>query len=114
MDNSGSMGSPFDKYYYDRFGNLVELMDPEESTSSKTKMAIVNEAVVALLSHLKPDDRIGLVTFSDKAFTVDPLTDVGGKNLDMLKKRILTIGATYGTNMEGPGMAKGTGLFARH
>lgn len=60
LDNSGSMGSPFDKYYYDRFGNLVELMDPEEPTSAKTKMAIVNEAVVALLSHLKPGDRYRL------------------------------------------------------
>ncbi len=31
----------------------------------------------------------------------------------MLKKRILTIGATSGTNMEA-GMANGTGLFARY
>ena len=31
MDISGSMGSPFDKYYYDRFGNKVELKDEESA-----------------------------------------------------------------------------------
>ncbi|OPY50171.1 MAG: von Willebrand factor type A domain protein [Methanosaeta sp. PtaU1.Bin112] len=111
LDFSGSMGSPFDEYYYDRFGNKVEQKD-DDSTTSKTKMEIADESVVALLDHLKPDDRFGMVIFSDDAFLVDPLTSVADKNLDRLKSQILQIRETYGTNMEA-GMEKGTTLFDR-
>ena len=71
QDFSGSMGSSFDDYYYDRFGNRVE---QKEEDSGKTKMQIADESVVALLGHLLPEDRFGLVIFSDDAFLVDPLT----------------------------------------
>jgi Ca-activated chloride channel family protein len=111
LDFSGSMGSPFDEYYYDRFGNKVE-QKGDESSMSKTKMQIADESVVALLSHLKPEDRFGLVIFSDDAFLVDPLTSVADKDLDRLKSRILKIQETYGTNMEA-GMEEGTALFDR-
>jgi len=111
LDFSGSMGSPFDEYYYDRFGNKVE-QKGDESSISKTKMQIADESVVALLDHLKPEDRFGMVLFSDDAFLVDPLTSVADKNLDRLKSRILNIKETYGTNMEA-GMQKGTALFDR-
>ena len=111
LDFSGSMGSPFDEYYYDRFGNKVE-QKGDESSRSKTKMQIADESVVALLSHLKPEDRFGLVIFSDDAFLVDPLTSVADKDLDRLKNHILKIEETYGTNME-EGMEEGTALFDR-
>ena len=109
LDFSGSMGSPFDQYYYDRFGNKVE---QEADESGKTKMQIADESVVALLGHLKPDDRFGLVIFSDDAFLVDPLTSVGDKDLEKLKNRIMKIQETDGTNMEA-GMQEGTALFDR-
>ncbi|VVB68872.1 von Willebrand factor type A domain protein [uncultured archaeon] len=109
LDYSGSMGSPFDQYYYDRFGNKVELKADE---SGKTKMQIADESVVALLSHLKEGDRFGLVIFSNDAFLVDPLTPMEDKDLEKLKSRILEINETYGTNMEA-GMEKGTSLFER-
>jgi Ca-activated chloride channel family protein len=111
QDFSGSMGSPFDEYYYDRFGNKVE-QKGDKSSMSKTKMQIADESVVALLGHLMPEDRFGLVIFSDDAFLVDPLTSVADKDLDRLKSRILNIQETYGTNMEA-GMEKGTALFDR-
>jgi Ca-activated chloride channel family protein len=111
LDFSGSMGIPFDEYYYDRFGNKVEQKD-DETSISKTKMQIADESVVALLDHLKPEDRFGMVLFSDDAFLVDPLTSVADKNLDRLKSRILNIKETYGTNMEA-GMQMGTSLFDR-
>ncbi len=111
LDFSGSMGSPFDEYYYDRFGNKVE-QKGDESSMKKTKMQIADESVVALLAHLKPEDRFGLVIFSDDAFLVDPLTSVADKDLDRLKSRILKIKETYGTNMES-GMQEGTALFDR-
>jgi Ca-activated chloride channel family protein len=79
---------------------------------SKTKMQIADESVVALLSHLKSEDRFGLVIFSDDSFLVDPLTSVADKDLDRLKSRILKIQETYGTNMEA-GMEEGTALFDR-
>ncbi len=111
LDFSGSMGSPFDEYYYDRFGNKVE-QKGDDSSKSKTKMQIADESVVALLDHLKPEDRFGMVLFSDDAFLVDPLTSVADKNPDRLKSRILNIKETYGTNMEA-GMKEGTALFDR-
>jgi Ca-activated chloride channel family protein len=109
LDFSGSMGSPFDQYYYDRFGNKVEQQADE---SGKTKMQIADESVVALLNHLKPDDRFGLVIFSDDAFLVDPLTSVGDKDMEKLKSRVMKIQETDGTNMEA-GMQEGTALFDR-
>ena len=109
QDFSGSMGSSFDNYYYDRFGNRVE---PKAEDSGKTKMQIADESVVALLGHLLPEDRFGLVVFSDNAFLVDPLTSVGDKDLERLKSRILRIKETDGTNMEA-GMEEGTALFDR-
>lgn len=110
LDYSGSMGSPFDKYYYDRFGNKVNLKSDE---SGKTKMEIADQSVVALLNHLKEDDRFGLVIFSDNAFLVDPLTPVGDKDLGKLKEDILGIKEYSGTYMEA-GMEKGTSLLDRY
>lgn len=111
LDYSGSMGSPFDQYYYDRFGNMVEV-DPSGQESSKTKMEIADESVVALLDHLHPDDRFGMVIFSDEAFLLDPLTDMADKKPDRLKSSILGIRETYGTNMEAE-MEAGTTQFDR-
>ncbi len=111
LDYSGSMGSPFDQYYYDRFGNMVEV-DSSGRESSKTKMQIADESVVALLNHLNPEDRFGMVIFSDEAFLLDPFTDMANKKPDRLKSSILGIRETDGTNMEA-GMQAGTAQFSR-
>ncbi|MGV8174134.1 MAG: vWA domain-containing protein, partial [Methanothrix sp.] len=109
LDYSGSMGSPFDEYYYDRFGNLV-YAETEEIRSSKTKMQIADESVVSLIDHLGSEDRFGMVLFSDEAFLLDPLTGMADKSPDKLKERILGITETYGTNMEA-GMEKASALL---
>ncbi|MFB3765474.1 MAG: VWA domain-containing protein [Methanotrichaceae archaeon] len=111
LDYSGSMGSTFDSYYYDRSGNQINLDDSEDS--GKTKMEIADKAVVSLLDHLNPDDRFGMVIFSDDAFVVDPMTPVGDKNLGMLKAQILKIREAGSTNMEA-GMKLGNKLIARY
>lgn len=111
LDYSGSMGSPFDSYYYDRFGNQVQLKDEEDS--GKTKMEIADKAVVSLLDHLNLDDRFSMVIFGDDAFVVDPLTPVGDKNLGMLKRQILKIREDGSTNMEA-GMRRANKLIARY
>ncbi len=107
LDRSGSMGTTFDQYYYDRFGNRMEA---KVKISDKTKMEIARQTVVNILDHLSSDDRFGLVVFSDNAFLVDPLTSVKDKNAKKLMERILEIREYGGTNMEA-GMRKGTELF---
>jgi len=107
LDISGSMSSPFDKYYYDRFGNRIEL---KEGDFGKTKMEIANESVVALLSHLKVDDRFGMVLFSTEAFLAKPLSLVGETDMGKIKDHILEIKPTNSTNMEA-GMEEATKLF---
>jgi Ca-activated chloride channel family protein len=111
LDYSGSMGSPFDQYYYDRFGNMVELKDAEDS--GKKKMEIADESVVALLDHLKEDDRFGMVMFSDSSYVVDPLTYFGDKDKARLKNHILGIEEYGSTNMEA-GMKKASRLLNRY
>jgi len=112
LDYSGSMGSPFDEYYYDRFGNKVEI-EMGMGDSDKTKMEIADRAVVDLMGHLEEDDRFGMVVFSNEAFLVEPLTKVKDKDLDKLEESILDIEDYGGTNMEA-GMEKGTAIFGRY
>jgi Ca-activated chloride channel family protein len=76
-------------------------------------MEIADKVVTDLLDHLEPDDRFGLVTFSDYAVLVDPLTSVGDKRLERLKGHILDIQATSSTNMEA-GMELATRLLTRY
>ena len=111
LDYSGSMGSPFSDYYYDQFGNKVEI--EEDADSGKTKMEIADQAVVDLLGHLEEDDRFSLVVFSDEAYVVEPLTKVGEKDLETLEDAILEIEEYSGTNMEA-GMEKGTAAFGKY
>ncbi len=109
LDISGSMGSPFDEYYYDRFGNQVKAYDdPFESSTSKMELA--NEAVVDLLGHLQDEDRFGVVLFDDVSYLAKPMEKVKTTDMDAIKDHILDIEDQGGTNMEA-GMKEGTGLF---
>jgi len=111
LDNSGSMGESFNQYYYDRFGNQVNLRDTDES--GKKKMEIADQAVADLLGHLNADDRFGVVIFSDNALIVDPLTKVGDKDIPRLKEHIQKITEDGSTNMQS-GMERGARLFSRY
>lgn len=108
LDISGSMGSPFDDYYYDSAG-IPTTKGNEES--SKTKMELANESVVELLGHLNPDDRFGMVLFDDYAYRAKPLTTVGNTDMDAIKDHILELQEQGGTNMSA-GMEEGTALFS--
>jgi Ca-activated chloride channel homolog len=108
MDISGSMGSPFDQYYYDRFGNKVENEDKEGG--SGTKMEIASKSVVSLLDHLKDDDRFGLVLFDDSSYVAKPLTRVGKTDMKKIKDHIMELQERGGTYMEA-GMKDGTKLL---
>ncbi len=105
MDVSGSMNSPFNRFYYDgSVGRQVELTD-EESALLKIDVAI--EAVTALLDHLEPEDRIGIVTFNSESRVVQPLSRVQDLDMDEVRRRVIRLRAFSGTNMSA-GMATAT------
>ena len=108
LDISGSMSSSFNRYYYDRFGNRVEVNETEDS--EKAKIEVATEAVVALLDHLEDDDRFGMVLFNTSAEVAEPVSLVGDKNMQKLKDDILEISATGGTRLSA-GMRLATELF---
>ncbi len=113
MDISGSMGSPFNEYYYDRFGNKVGLSvggDREGQEEGQTKMQIASKSVVALLDHLKDDDRFGLVLFDDDAYLAKPLNKVGQTDMQKTKDHIMELFERGGTYMEA-GMTKASSML---
>ncbi|MDP2586186.1 MAG: VWA domain-containing protein [Candidatus Komeilibacteria bacterium] len=109
LDISGSMSSSFDQYYYDQFGRQMEV--PSKEISNKTKMEVAKQSVAALLDHLTPEDRFGMVLFDDDAYLAKPMLAVGESDLNSLKKHILEIQPSGGTQMSA-GMEEGVKLFS--
>lgn len=110
LDMSSSMGSSFEEYYYDRFGNYVKVKNGSENESKKSKLEVAEEAVIGLLDHLNNDDRFGLVLFNDEAYLAKPLGLVGEMDRVKIKDHILGIKDDGGTYMSS-GMKMGTKLF---
>jgi Ca-activated chloride channel homolog len=108
LDISGSMSSRFNEYYYDRFGQRRELA--KEEMTNDSKMEVANKSIVAMLDHLKPDDRLGIVLFDDMSYLAKPLSLVGRTDMDMIRKHVLALRQQGGTNMEA-GMREGTRLM---
>jgi len=106
LDISGSMGANFDSYYYDKNGNKIETKEK----SSKTKMQIATESIVAMLSHLKDDDRVGVVLFDNKAYRAKPLRMVLLSNKRAIRDHILALKEQGGTNWSA-GYKEGLKLF---
>ena len=94
LDISGSMNGKFNSYYYDKLGNRVT----NDEVETKTKMAIAKESIVAMLSHLKDDDRAGVVLFDHNAYRAKPLNLVGNTDKEAIRKHILELEARGGTN----------------
>lgn len=112
VDISGSMSSSFDTYYYDQFGNQVPFEGAEEN-SNKSKMEVANESVNALLDHLNPSDRFGMVLFDDYAYLAKPMNFIGKSDVDKLKEHISDIIPMNGTYMEA-GMNSASDLFKEY
>ena len=106
LDISGSMNSKFNSYYYDKVGNKIE----NSEDSSKQKMQIANESIVAMLGHLKDDDRVGMVLFDHNAYKAKPLNLVKESNKLAIRKHILELKARGGTNWSA-GYKKALKLF---
>ncbi|WP_276275179.1 VWA domain-containing protein [Haladaptatus sp. QDMS2] len=106
LDTSGSMESPFSKYYYD--GGEKQTVEDEQA-----KMAVARESVVALTEHLEADDRFGLVTYDDSAQVIHPLDRVDETDMDYLRDRIRGLNAGGGTNFD-DGLQTATSMLEPH
>ncbi|MDD3159634.1 MAG: VWA domain-containing protein [Candidatus ainarchaeum sp.] len=112
LDISGSMGSNFNKYYYDSFGNKIDNNSLDED-KSKSKMQIANESVVELLKQLNDDDRFGMVLFDSSSYLAKPIELVGQTDMVAISNHILEITPRGGTNFEA-GLKEATSLFEEY
>lgn len=103
LDTSGSMESAFDEYYYDgsvpgRSSGPGEEQE-QERKKPRRKIDVACESLKALLDQLKPQDRFGMVVFSDQGRVVKPLRYVGETDMDRIREHIDEIEANGSTNM---------------
>ena len=106
LDISGSMGANFDEYYYDKLGNKID----SNEKNPKKKMSIACDSIVSMLSHLKDDDRVGIVLFDHNAYRAKPLRLVGKTDKKAIRDHILKLEERGGTNWSA-GYKEGLSLF---
>jgi len=92
LDISGSMGSRFSQYYYDKGKKHSEESD------DKSKMQIANESIVAMIEHLEGYDSLGVALFDNRAYPVKPLREVKYTDMEAIKKHVLDLRQRGGTN----------------
>lgn len=97
LDISGSMGSPFDEYYYDRSGNRQEA---EPGETRRTKLETATRSIVNLVSHLTDDDRLGIVLFDSTAYRAKRVRELALTDRDRLAAHLLELQPGSSTNME--------------
>lgn len=100
LDISGSMSSGFSSYYYDRFAAHHTKSTDDENEPDGTKMEVATRCLAALLDHLNPGDRLGIVLFDNQAYLAKPLRDVTNTDLNAIAGHILDLEPRGGTNME--------------
>lgn len=105
LDISGSMKSSFDSYHYDKNNS-----DSKED-SRKSKMQLANESIVAMMQHLHPEDRFGVILFESRAYKAKPLRLVSSTNMEAIGKHILDVTPRGGTNWQA-GFKEGLQLFS--
>lgn len=105
VDISGSMGSRFNKYYYDS-----DHRKQSEDSGNKTKMQIANESIVAMMQHLADDDRFGVILFDTHAYRAKPLRLVRHTDMKAIAGHILDLKHQGGTNWRA-GYDEGLKLF---
>jgi len=103
LDISGSMGSPFDRYYYDK---------KRTNEPKMTKMEIANKSLVGMIDHLLDDDRLGIVLFDNQAYNAKPMRVIKDTDINAIKKHILELKSRGGTNWSA-GYRSGLALFDR-
>ena len=110
LDISGSMGSSFNEYYYDRFGNRKQV----ENLTGKSKMKVAKESLRDMTKHLGPDDKLGIVLFNRDSHKAKPLRDIGTTDMDAIRYHVMNnITEGGGTNMEA-GISEATEMLEEH
>lgn len=110
LDVSGSMNHAFDRYYYDRFGNRQTV----QGETDRLKIDVATESVAALTTHLRDEDRFGMVVFNDGAAVAKPLRDVGRTDMDAIRDHIRQdVQAGGGTRLSA-GIDTATDLLDEH
>ena len=99
LDISGSMGAGINNYYYDANYNAEKVEDYNEDYK-KTKMQLAEEALNMMLDELKDYDNVGIVLFESTAHKAKKMDLMVNTDIDALKKHILEVGDTGGTNFE--------------
>ncbi|MBM4446294.1 MAG: VWA domain-containing protein [Chloroflexi bacterium] len=110
LDISGSMSSPFNQYYYDQFGNQVELDWKERNTQ---KIEVAKDAVIDVLDQLNNDDRFGIVLYNQRAHLLQRMTQVRHTDMDEVEDNIFEIRADGSTNLA-DGMKLATDLLEKY
>ncbi|WP_458206330.1 vWA domain-containing protein [Haladaptatus sp. NG-SE-30] len=105
LDVSGSMQSEFGRYYYD--GGEKKTVAEEERTK---KIEAATQALADLTTHLRGDDRLGVVVYNENARTVIDLQRVDEMNMEQVRGRIREIQADGSTNLEA-GMDTASGML---
>ena len=85
LDVSGSMGEAFSQYHYDRDGTTAS-----RDSAPETKMAIAREAVADMTTHLREEDRFGMVLFNDSSTVAKPVRPVGRTDMDAIRDHVRT------------------------
>ena len=103
MDVSGSMNLGVDGS-----GSLFPGFGPSPTNGGVTKIDVAKQAAQAFVNKFsKPDDMIGLVTFSDQAQIMAPMS----KDRSTVLSAISQMSVVFGTNIPS-GLTMGSGLFA--
>jgi len=105
LDISGSMSSPLDIYYYDKFFGKNRT-----SKNPKPKIEIAKEVLIGITKHLNDEDRFGIVLFNNKGYIAKPLRKVEETDMDAIRNHISELTARGGTCFE-CGYKKATELF---
>ncbi|RCK78074.1 MAG: hypothetical protein OZSIB_1850 [Candidatus Ozemobacter sibiricus] len=111
LDISGSMSSPFDRYYYDRFTGRRLENKRYDTDQSLSKLEVACRSIVDLLDHLRPDDRFGMVLFDHQAYLAKSLRLVSATDMPAIRQHILALRPQGCTNMEA-GLTMGIELLA--
>ncbi|WP_121820956.1 vWA domain-containing protein [Halostella salina] len=109
LDISGSMSSPFDRYYYDRFGNRHEV----EEYTERPKMDVATDVIASMTDHLGGEDRFGMVLFNGDSHVAKPVREVRRTDMDAIRDHIRELKAGGGTNLSA-GADAGTDLLAEY
>ncbi len=98
LDNSGSMQSEYDQYYYDGSGKQIYAYD-EEGAHHQNKMQSAEDAVNSILGQLDGNDRLAIVTFNSNANVNKPMGWVSQSNMREVKNQVWDLLAGGSTNL---------------